>query len=258
VVQHSNYDAAKFAWSPDQTATFQRLLQSSRFSDSETTTDHDGNAVRGCIKHLTTRGYAVIDHDASVVQDPNFSLWTTAAQQDRLSDFYLEEVSSQGPTVRTDRVHFLSRAEAQTCGVQAQYDLLMGLAHFLNDHLNLAAPVSPHLQPVTPATIHRPLTLPRTLQFAEYAHGDYYVVRTEPICAWFVGKPMLFGSYLETDPIPCPLLCSLFYLQAHSDNALTDKITPDGQPIRINFRASVPNYVPRECKLGSLQTHPTA
>jgi hypothetical protein len=183
LVQHSNCDAATFAWSAAQLASFERMLQHGYGRKNDRVDD----AIRCFIDHLETFGYSIIDCDPSTTPTPTthdqndaaFTLHTTAAQQSQLSDYYLHEASSQGPTVRTDRVHFLSRSEAESCGIAAQYDLLMGLAHLLNDHLpSSPRHSSPYLQPVFPATVERPLALPRSLQFAEYAHGDYYVVRT--------------------------------------------------------------------------------
>jgi hypothetical protein len=164
VVQHSNCNAASMAWSPQQTADFERIL---------------GDNISTWLRRLEADGYVVIDHnDNDNNGGSSFSLATSAAQQDQLSDYYLQETSCQGPTIRTDRVHFLSRAQAVVCGVEPQYDLLVGLANYLNDQQDQAIPVSAYMQPVFPATLEKQLTLPRSLQFAEYGKGDFYIVRT--------------------------------------------------------------------------------
>lgn len=78
------------------------------------------------------------------------------------------------------------------------YDTLMGIASYLNDNLDLLS--SPHA-PIQPATEEKPLTIPDSIQLAEYAENDFY--------------------------------------KAHSDNSLTNKMIPDAQNndrVRSNFR----------------------
>lgn len=206
VVQHSNVDAASAAWSPTQTTAFERhVWRSENRRPGGGAEKKEEDAVQHFLHRLETNGYAIVDchnntdataHHHHHHDDPlPVSSWhTTSRQQDQLSQYYLDQASRQGRSVRTDRVHFLSRAQAQTCGILDQYELLLGLAHFLNDnhhhqitsHNNnnndpdgILHPIasSPYWQPVRPATTQRPLTLPRSVQFAEYGCGDYYVVR---------------------------------------------------------------------------------
>lgn len=171
VLQHSNRPAASAAWNLPQTAAFERMLGGPQ-------------NVSTVLRRLNQQGYVIIDHvNSGSTESPSpFSLVTTAEQQKQLSDYYLREASSQGPTIRTDRVHFLSRTQAAACNIQPQYDLLVGIANYLNDHhhvtLSLLSSSSPHTQPAFPATLDQPLTLPRSLQFAEYGQGDYYIVRS--------------------------------------------------------------------------------
>lgn len=130
-------------------------------------------------KRLKAQGYVVIDwkDENQKTNSESFSLATTLEQQERLSEYYLHETTCQGDTVRTDRVHFLSRAEAVASGMEGPYDFLMGLAHYGNDHWHPVAPSSRDMQPIPPATLERPFTIPKCLQFAEYGHGDFYTVR---------------------------------------------------------------------------------
>ena len=46
----------------------------------------------------------------------------------------------------------------------------MGIASFLNDNLNFQE--SSHL-PINPATKEQPLTIPSTIQLAEYGENDF-------------------------------------------------------------------------------------
>lgn len=190
VVQHSNCDAATAAWSAEQAASFERMLSLSLLGNDNQYYDVSPTTV--VLDRLDAQGYVIIDHkDGADIGDDDcsnaFSLETTATQQELLSNYYFKHgASSQGASIRTDRVHFLSRAQAAACGVEVQYDLLMGIAHYLNNNYGeqqqrapqaVGAPTSTWMQPVFPATVDRPFTLPRSLQFAEYGLGDYYIVR---------------------------------------------------------------------------------
>jgi hypothetical protein len=176
VVQHYNQlpadpglDAASAAWSPQQTADFERSIL--------------GENISTWLKRLETQGYVVIDHNEKwhTTTESSFSLATTAAQQNQLSEYYLHETTGQGDTIRTDRVHFLSRPEAVDCDIATHYDFLMGIANYLNERYHhhvqdQVFPTSPNMQPIPPATLERPLTIPRNVQFAEYGPGDFYTV----------------------------------------------------------------------------------
>jgi 2OG-Fe(II) oxygenase superfamily len=138
------------------------------------------------LKDLKRNGFVVLDVDAPK---------TTLRQHEMLSN-YLVEKTNQGVQTRTDTVHFLTRKQASDCGLDEHFDLLMGIASHLNEHF----PFEPTLPvPLAPATADRPLTIPRSIQVAEYAHGGYY--------------------------------------KAHSDNSLSiDSVAAQGTRQRNNFR----------------------
>jgi hypothetical protein len=115
------------------------------------------------LKDLETTGYAVIDGQGVPV--------TTPQQHEKLSHFLRTEKTNQEATVRTDSVHFLNREEAITCGLCEHFDVLMGIASYLNKNLRLRPSQHP---PLPPATVQAPLTIPRRIQFAEYEHTGFY------------------------------------------------------------------------------------
>ena len=169
VVSHMNcippdtgLDATTSAWTPLQTADFSNLA---------------GGNIDKLLRQLDREGYVVID--PPTVGDEYCSLETDACQQEMLSD-YLTETTDQGDKVRTDRVHFLSRDQATECNIKVQYDLLMGIANYFNNHRTLEDDASfQQQQPVLPASLSNPYTNPRRIQFAEYGSGDFYVAHSD-------------------------------------------------------------------------------
>lgn len=173
------YDASTAAWAGSS-------------SVSDLFEKHNVNAL----DELYTQGYTVID-----------TPWTTPSKSHDQMSKYLTDVTDQGDHVRRDKVHFLSLKHAQSCGVSDQYQLLMGVAHYLNVHYdetqndeynetreetknkNANDPgggvsnrrsfrVSPH-EPLLPGTHDRPLSIPNDIQLAEYGHDDFYVVHSD-------------------------------------------------------------------------------
>ncbi|CAJ1954119.1 unnamed protein product [Cylindrotheca closterium] len=140
-----------------------------------------------CMEQLRDTGFVVLDNAPK-----------TSVAGHRLLDQFLHHKTNQDTNVRTDSVHFLSRKEAQSCGFEEHYDTLMGIASYLNGNLEMKT--SPH-DPMNPATQEHPLTIPNSIQLAEYAESDFY--------------------------------------KAHSDNSLTNKMVSDVQNndrVRANFR----------------------
>lgn len=168
VVSHMNdispdagLDASTSAWTPIQAADFNDLA---------------GGNIDKLLKQLDREGYIVIDPTEG---DEYCSLETDACQQEMLSD-YLKETTDQGDKVRTDRVHFLSRNQATECNIEKQYDLLMGIANHFNNHRTIEEDASDaQQQPVSPASVAKPYTNPRRIQFAEYGSGDFYVAHSD-------------------------------------------------------------------------------
>ena len=221
--------AATARWSPEQQRQFESLLPS-----------EDDGGIRGLLEKLDKKGFVVIDctkderDNTTTTTTAPCPLTTSVSNQNKLST-YLAETTGQGDAVRTDRVHFLSRPQAVNCGIAPQYDLLMGLAHYLNHHQDQPIPRSECLQPIAPATTSRQLTVPRTIQFAEYGANDFYTVR------WNGQREN--GRTCHPNELwnSCTHSQNPFFrnVQAHSDNSLTDQFTRKDDRIRRNFRAYV-------------------
>lgn len=156
-------NAATAQWSKEQRNSFENLLKGG----------NDG--AIDLLKELDEKGFVVIDPQTT--EDEETCPLTTDSDMHEALSNYLAETTSQGDTVRTDRVHFLSREQADTCGVMQQYDLLMGIADYFNDRQDQPIPSSMYMQPVAPATTSKQLTIPRRMQFAEYALNDFYKVQ---------------------------------------------------------------------------------
>ena len=142
---------------------------------------------KGAVTKLEKDGFLILDNGPK----------STDVQRQALSH-YLVQKTNQGKDVRTDTVHFLVRDEATFCGFEEHFDTLMGIASFLNDNLSFRD--SPHM-PVRPATEECPLTIPNSVQLAEYGENDFY--------------------------------------KAHSDNSLTCEFVKDAENndrVRTNFR----------------------
>ena len=73
------------------------------------------------LDELYDKGFTVID-----------TPWTTSHKSHDKMSKYLTDITDQGDHVRRDKVHFLTSDQAETCGLLDQYQLLMGVAHYLN------------------------------------------------------------------------------------------------------------------------------
>ncbi|GKY98455.1 hypothetical protein MPSEU_000802900 [Mayamaea pseudoterrestris] len=179
IVEHLNASPPEPGHQPPLTIpsqpAFQRLQQLLECKDS--------------LEALRSKGYVVLNDilPSDLMTLSSLKDWTEQLQN-----------TGQGDHIRTDHVHFHSRQVAETRGWAEPFDLLMACATILNDQLHL--PPSPSYTPIHPATLERPLTVPKEIQYAEYKHGDFY--------------------------------------KAHSDNSLTnERAQQDNQLIRSNFRA---------------------
>ena len=156
---HPGYDAesAKLA----QTGTLERILNS---VPGKTAQDH--------LQELKINGFVVVDN----------AIETSSESNAMLGD-YLWHKTGQGDTVRTDTVSFLSRDDAVVCGLELHFDVLMGIASYLNHNLQIPPSVA---QPIHPASYDKPLTIPEELQAAEYGKGDFYVAHSDN--SWAMDK----------------------------------------------------------------------
>ena len=111
-----------------------------------------------------------LKHDGFVVIDD--VMQTSQASNDKFSRWKNKGRTGQDEC-RTDTVAFMDRDDAEQCGVENQYDLLLALASHLNDKLDLGD--SP-FAPVFPGTRENPLTNPSgsNVQMAEYGFEDFY------------------------------------------------------------------------------------
>jgi hypothetical protein len=167
---------------------------------------------------LDTRGYIIIDpvthtehgftssmYDYNPKRNHNIpndriALLTTKSQRDALSQYFTMTTDHHdhhhryAKTIRTDQIHFISSIEqAQSCHIVEQYNLLLGIPHFMNEVVQDVHHQRPRPDGMNDANAdtsdndnnvhshtHQPqqrLSVPRSIQFAEYGYGDFYIVR---------------------------------------------------------------------------------
>jgi 2OG-Fe(II) oxygenase superfamily len=146
---------------PGYNAMAAKLAQSSVMTQLFQSTGKEPSQV---LQELSTNGFIVLNGPKA----------STQSKKD-LSTF-LQHKTGQCPTIRTDTVAFLSRDDANHCGLQHHYDLLMGISSFLNAHFDFE-PTS-HAA-IGPATQQEPLTNPNRIQASEYGKGDFYVPHSD-------------------------------------------------------------------------------
>jgi hypothetical protein len=178
---HTGYDAMLSSKTEDLVAS--TLLLQSRCSaaviddnnDDDDDDDEDDNTdktdneyhppqhlqIKKLLDTLQSKGFVTIDT----------KLKTSRKSNDKLSTF-LHKKTKQDSAIRSDTVAFLDMNDAKTCGLEDQFELLMGMASFLNEHLVLE---DSGFDPLSPGTKSRPLTNPRNIQAAEYSHGEFYI-----------------------------------------------------------------------------------
>ena len=136
------------------------------------------------LAELRENGFVVVDgafFATETTRPPAAAAKDKEEQHEQLAKHLARAAARTGQAaqgVRTDRVAFLSRAEARGCGLQGEYDLLLAVAAHLNDHAPDVVEPSP-FEPVPPGTAARPLTNPRHVQAAEYGPGDFYATHSD-------------------------------------------------------------------------------
>ena len=108
------------------------------------------------------------DTENTKTADERRSYATSQQSHEDLSQYLVE---TTGDTFRNDMVHFLTRPQATQAGLGDHYDMLLSIATYLNTNLKFRK--SMH-NPIAPATVNDPLTVPRMIQLAQYAQGEYY------------------------------------------------------------------------------------
>lgn len=114
---------------------------------------------------LKSKGFVTLDTPLKTEADSN----------DRLSAF-LKNKTKQSSSIRSDTVSFLDKNDATVCGLELQFDVLLGIASFLNENMEFDASEN---DPLFPGTRENPLTTPGTIQAAEYGIGEYYVAHSD-------------------------------------------------------------------------------
>lgn len=127
---------------------------------------------RDVLDELSEQGFVVLDDTVKTTKEMHQNL-----------GYFLNNKSGQSEEIRRDTVTFLQRENAQACGLERHFDVLMGIASFLNQNYDF--PPSVH-NPIAPATASHPLTNPSAIQAAEYGKGDFYVEHSDN--SWENGK----------------------------------------------------------------------
>jgi len=99
----------------------------------------------------------------------------SSASQLKLSEM-LQEKTKQEEHIRSDSVCFLDRESAASCALEEQYDFLMAISSYLNEHFS---PEESPNEPILPGTHDRPLTNPARIQAAAYGENEYYVAHSD-------------------------------------------------------------------------------
>ena len=113
------------------------------------------------------------DIDNTKTSNEGKSFATSQQSHEDLSQYLVE---TTGDTFRKDMVHFLTRPQAVQAGLGDHYDMLLSIATYLNTNLNFRKSVH---NPIAPATAQNPLTVPRMIQLAQYAQGEYYKAHSD-------------------------------------------------------------------------------
>ena len=124
------------------------------------------------VQNLERNGYVIID---SVPSQQQQQLLTHTIDFDQLTRLLVKK-SSQSNTIRNDKVAFLTRQEARSCGLEFQFDILMGIASYLNDHFHLSSWPFPGNDNTSSSSM---LRNPKMVQVAEYGKNDFYVAHKD-------------------------------------------------------------------------------
>jgi len=109
-----------------------------------------------------------LKHDGFVVVKSPIK--TSPYERSNLSKLLVEK-TGQDKAVRSDTVAFITNSEAKKYSVGTQYDLLMAITSYLNEHLEFENSM---YQPLPPGTRRRPLSNPKDIQIASYLKGEFY------------------------------------------------------------------------------------
>lgn len=121
----------------------------------------DMNDVTKLLETLKDRGYVTIDTNLRTSKESNRKLST-----------FLQNKTIQDSSIRSDTVAFLDKNDVSKCGLEDQFELLMGMASFLNENMSFD---DTGYDPLLPGLKDLPLSNPRNIQAAEYSHGEFYV-----------------------------------------------------------------------------------
>ena len=127
------------------------------------------------LDELSKTGFVVLDNTVK----------TTKEMHENLGN-YLNLKTGQSKDIRRDTVAFLEREDAQACGLGSHFNVLMGIASYLNENYDFKASVR---SPIAPATVQNPLTNPIGIQAAEYGKGDFYVAHSDN--SWAKGQHLV-------------------------------------------------------------------
>jgi len=117
------------------------------------------------ISQIQEKGYYVFDTN----------LKTSSYTNAKLSSV-LTEKTGQHESIRSDAVKYLTQDGAEECGAINEYNLLMAVASYLNEHLEFEPS---EYDPVFPGTEQNPLTNPGVIQAAEYSEGEFYAAHSD-------------------------------------------------------------------------------
>ena len=114
---------------------------------------------------LKMKGYVTLDTNFKTDEKANSKLST-----------FLCKKTKQSSSIRSDTVSFLNKEDARMCGLDTQFDVLLGIASYLNENMDFEATA---YEPLLPGTNRKPLSTPRTIQAAEYGKGEFYVAHSD-------------------------------------------------------------------------------
>lgn len=185
-------------------------------TDENVETTTKTQRINHIFRTLNTRGYIIIDPisdtdvgftssppihtDHNTNNDNHIALLTTSQQQEAISKYFVPSTNSftnnndgvdhdehrYANTIRTDQIHFLSTKEQARDGqIVSQYNLLMGLPHFMNEIENDPTYYNTHNIGSLQQPQQQLLSVPRSIQFAEYGYGDFYIVCMKSFCFGF-------------------------------------------------------------------------
>jgi hypothetical protein len=125
----------------------------------------DHNKKHSSLDALKIKGYVTLDTRIKTDKKANEKLST-----------FLRKKTKQSSSIRSDTVSFLDKNDANRCGLESQFEILLGIASFLNENVDFEAT---NYDPLLPGTKGNPLTTPRTIQAAEYGKGEFYVAHSD-------------------------------------------------------------------------------